>query len=221
MRPPPGQRSERVRAKPQRRSCPEQSGHLSSAPPRSACAWSSTKITAGSFSHPAHPADWSSGRKGRLCCILGPDRPNASNRTIGFKSARTARTGDHHAGDGMDSSRYGSRPGRPSSPTVTPGASTWPSRASPYTSTATNAIRDAATAVALTRWAQHRVRPRTQEPRPHQQGAQVDRQPDKPLVARGPPDELGERSLPQQGGGCERDTGQEQQDSTAALQPAG
>lgn len=49
-RPPPEQRSERLRAKPQRRSCPEQSGHLSSEPPRSACAWSSTKITAGSFS---------------------------------------------------------------------------------------------------------------------------------------------------------------------------
>ena len=51
----------------------------------------------------------------------GPsDQRNASHRTTGLKSARTPRNRGHHAGDAMDSSRHGSRPGRPSSPTVTP-----------------------------------------------------------------------------------------------------
>src|ERR1019366_10349138 len=49
-----------------------------------------------------------------------PDRPNASPRAIKLESARTPRNCAHHAGDAMDSSCHGSRPSRPSSPTVTP-----------------------------------------------------------------------------------------------------
>ena len=69
-RPPPEERSERVRAKPQRRSRPGQWGHVSSGLARSACAWSSTKITAGSFSHrPILPTGPPAG-KGRV--VLHP-----------------------------------------------------------------------------------------------------------------------------------------------------
>jgi hypothetical protein len=121
-RPPPEQRSERGRAKPQRRSSPEQCGHLSSEPPRSACAWSSTKITAGSFWHrPILPTGPSAGKGPVVLHPGASDQRNASHRTTGLKSARTPRNCAHHAVDAMDSSRPRIETSQPSSPTVTPG----------------------------------------------------------------------------------------------------
>jgi hypothetical protein len=121
-RPLPEERSERVRAKPQRRNRPGQSGHLSSGPPRLACAWSSTKSTADSFWHrPILPTGPPAG-KGPV--VLNPgasDGRNASHRTTWIKSARTPRNCAHHAVDAMDSSRPRIETSQPSSPTGTPG----------------------------------------------------------------------------------------------------
>jgi len=73
-RPPPEERSERVRAKPQRRSWPEQPGHLSAKPATSACASasSSTTITAGSFSHRAILATGPTAGKGQVVLKTAP-----------------------------------------------------------------------------------------------------------------------------------------------------
>ena len=122
-RPPPEDRNERVRAKPQRRSWPEQPGHRSAKPATSACACasSSTTITAGSFSHRTILATGPAVGKGQVVLKPGPpNRPKASRPTTWIKRARTPRNRHHHAGDGTGSTRLPIEPSQPSSPTLTP-----------------------------------------------------------------------------------------------------
>jgi len=121
--PPPEDRSERVRAKPQRRSGPEQPGHRSAKPATSAwaCASSSTTITVGSFSHRAILAAGPAAGKGRVVLEdCAPNRPQASRTTPWMKSARTRRNRHHHACDVTDSTQLPIETSQPSSPTLTP-----------------------------------------------------------------------------------------------------
>jgi len=94
MRPPPKEGSERVRANPQRRSCPGQWGHVSSGAPRSASAWSPVPRSrpAPSRIGPSCPTGAPEGKGGSGVASWVPDRPNASHRTVELESAQTPET---------------------------------------------------------------------------------------------------------------------------------
>src|SRR5674476_132386 len=86
-----------------------------------ASAWSSTTITAGSFSHRTILATGPAVGKGQVVLKPGPPhRPKASRPTTWIKRARTPRNRHHHAGDGTGSTRLPIEPSQPSSPTLTP-----------------------------------------------------------------------------------------------------
>src|SRR5665811_2332458 len=69
----------------------------------------------------AHPARLVLQRvRGEWCCILGPGPAECKPSGGQARKRPNARNCAHHAGDAMDSSCNGSRPSRPSSPTVTP-----------------------------------------------------------------------------------------------------